>query len=95
MKAMRHVRGYAHDSSKNIKQMWAAGQIEDDPKLIEALNDLAERFRALEDSLSEMKNASHRIASEYLDKHRHAVTKPTLLTRGSPSMRVRRNIKDK
>ena len=89
MTAMRHVQGYAHDASKNLKAMWAAGPIREDPAFVDRLNKLAERFRALEDELHALKQESYELSAAYLAKHQDAVTKEYEITGSSPSMRVR------
>jgi hypothetical protein len=89
MTAIRHVRGYAHDSSLNVKALFSAGPLDEDRVLIERMNDLAERFKSLEASLHKMKAESYDIARKYLGERHGRVTRDHFISGGSPTMRVR------
>jgi hypothetical protein len=92
MTAVRHVRGYAHDSSQNLKSMFAAGPLDEDRVMVESMIDLAERFKSLEKCLQEMKSETYKMACKYVDERRDRIKKKkkVLLIGGSPTMRVRR-----
>jgi hypothetical protein len=89
MKAARHVRGYAHDASKNIKAIYAAGPLPEDPALIKDLEDLADLYRSLELTLSEAKSKTFKVAERYLAANKDRIKKDYELANGSPSIRLR------
>jgi hypothetical protein len=97
IKSMRRVRGFANDSSKNLKHLFgteSTGSLAEDAEVTQHLVELTEIFRAMEGALEKAYERSATVARNYLEKSGRGATRRVLITEGEPSMRLRRRSKD-
>jgi hypothetical protein len=97
IKSMRRVRGFANDSSKNIKNLFcteSTGSLAEDAELTKDLVELMEVFRSMETGLEKAYKRSATIARDYLEKHGKGTSERVRITEGEPSIRLRPRSKD-